>query len=62
MHRVQQLEEENGDMSVNVSRLKSQSEKLDQVSQTEDRPGLQDTKKTLMLPFFYHCDIYSIAK
>uniref|UniRef100_A0A3B3WPZ3 FIP-RBD domain-containing protein n=1 Tax=Poecilia mexicana TaxID=48701 RepID=A0A3B3WPZ3_9TELE len=31
--RVQQLEEENGDMSVNVSRLKSQSEKLDQEKQ-----------------------------
>ncbi|KAM4717687.1 rab11 family-interacting protein 4A isoform 2-T2 [Anableps anableps] len=31
--RVQQLEEENGDMTVNVSRLKSQSEKLDQEKQ-----------------------------
>ncbi|PWA30366.1 hypothetical protein CCH79_00015754, partial [Gambusia affinis] len=33
--RVQQLEEENGDMSVNVSRLKSQSEKLDQVNSSD---------------------------
>ncbi|XP_038123490.1 rab11 family-interacting protein 4A [Cyprinodon tularosa] len=31
--RVQQLEEENGEMTINVSRLKSQSEKLDQEKQ-----------------------------
>lgn len=32
IHRVQQLEEENGEMKLNVCRLKSQTEKLDQVS------------------------------
>uniref|UniRef100_A0AAY4AU60 Rab11 family-interacting protein 4A n=1 Tax=Denticeps clupeoides TaxID=299321 RepID=A0AAY4AU60_9TELE len=32
-NRVQQLEEENGDMKVNVCRLKSQTEKLDQEKQ-----------------------------
>lgn len=32
LHRLQQLEEENGDMKLNVCRLKSQTEKLDQVS------------------------------
>lgn len=31
-HRLQQLEEENGNMKMNVCRLKSQTEKLDQVS------------------------------
>lgn len=30
--RIQQLEEENSEMKVNVCRLKSQTEKLDQVS------------------------------
>lgn len=30
-YRVQQLEEENAEMKVNVCRLKSQTEKLDQV-------------------------------
>lgn len=30
--RVQQLEEENSEMKVNVCRLKSQTEKLDQVN------------------------------
>lgn len=30
-HRVQQLEEENDEMKLNVCRLKSQTEKLDQV-------------------------------
>lgn len=33
-HRVQQLEDENGEMKLNVCRLKSQTEKLDQVSVT----------------------------
>ena len=32
LHRLQQLEEENGEMKLNVCRLKSQTEKLDQVS------------------------------
>lgn len=32
IYRVQQLEEENGEMMLNVCRLKSQTEKLDQVS------------------------------
>lgn len=32
VHRVQQLEDENGEMKLNVCRLKSQTEKLDQVS------------------------------
>lgn len=31
LHRLQQLEEENGKMKINVCRLKSQTEKLDQV-------------------------------
>lgn len=31
LHRLQQLEEENGKMKMNVCRLKSQTEKLDQV-------------------------------
>lgn len=31
LHRLQQLEEENGTMKINVCRLKSQTEKLDQV-------------------------------
>ena len=33
-HRLQLLEEENGEMKISVSRLKSQTEKLDQVSGT----------------------------
>ena len=32
LHRVQQLEEENGHMSSGMCRLKSQTEKLDEVS------------------------------
>uniref|UniRef100_A0A3B3VPQ3 RAB11 family interacting protein 4 (class II) a n=1 Tax=Poecilia latipinna TaxID=48699 RepID=A0A3B3VPQ3_9TELE len=44
--RVQQLEEENGDMSVNVSRLKSQSEKLDQEKQ-KMTDKLEDTSLRL---------------
>lgn len=31
VHRVQQLEDENDEMKLNVCRLKSQTEKLDQV-------------------------------
>lgn len=31
IHRVQQLEDENDEMKLNVCRLKSQTEKLDQV-------------------------------
>uniref|UniRef100_A0A1A8UQY8 RAB11 family interacting protein 4 (Class II) a n=1 Tax=Nothobranchius furzeri TaxID=105023 RepID=A0A1A8UQY8_NOTFU len=41
--RVQQVEEENGEMTLNVRRLKSQSEKLDQVSETVPRIMLVTT-------------------
>lgn len=39
-HRVQQLEDENGEMKMNVCRLKSQTEKLDQVSVTNNEDKL----------------------
>lgn len=37
VHRVQQLEEENDEMKLNVCRLKSQTEKLDQVRSGFDK-------------------------
>ncbi|MBN3310443.1 RFP4A protein, partial [Amia calva] len=52
-NRVQQLEEENGEMTVNVSRLKSQSEKLD-----EERQRMTDKLEDTSLRLKDEMDLY----